>query len=125
MIVKNDLIMSSVFFTWNPCVRELSMIDFKYSYFSPLLLSWKLSQAFVDAYLIYLGIVFDPSARQNLKELEKTVRLKYRLCLMKDSDMRILLTCFLTPSLYMQILQSSLALNEIYQNFSNLFSILE
>ena len=115
--------MPSCIFSWNPCVRELSMIDFKYSYFSPLLLGWKLSQAFVDAYLIYLGIVFDPSSGQNLKELEKTVRT--RIQTMFDERFR--------HEDFVNVLSDTVAVfsdfakytgfSQIYQNFSNLFSI--
>ena len=99
------------------------MIDSKYSYFSPLILSWKLSQAFVDAYSIYLGIVFDPSSGQNLKELEKTVRT--RIQTMFDERFR--------HEDFINALSDTIAVfsdfakytgsSQIYQNFSNLFSI--
>ena len=99
------------------------MIHSKYSYFSPLILSWKLSQAFVDAYLIYLGIVLDPSSGQNLKELEKTVRT--RIQTMFDERFR--------HEDFINALSDTVAVfsdfakytgsSQIYQNFSNLFSI--
>jgi hypothetical protein len=93
------------------------MIDFKYSYFSPLLLGWKLSQAFVDAYLIYLGIVFDPSSGQNLKELEKIVRT--RLQTMFDERFRHedFVNALSDTLLYSQILQSTLALAKYIRIF--------
>ena len=88
-----------------------------------MLLLLQRKAAVVDAYSIYLGIVFDPSSGQNLKELEKTVRT--RIQTMFDERFR--------HEDFINALSDTIAVfsdfakytgsSQIYQNFSNLFSI--